>query len=313
MAKEKSIVANVFCILGKGIKLYFLNFEKFIKYMAFPIFGQIIGITLVFAAAYVFTLKAPALTSANPVFDNILLVFLLLLLISLPGFFIFTKAFWDYLIAMVSLNSMASTLAEGGTLDDVSVHDDMARKRSGSYVILLLLLAIITLIGLLPPFWLFMVYLTLTFQVFALEDDISAPKAIATSINLIKGNYARTILLIFLLYVITYWLVPSLICWGFEAGNLLGFFTYPVERFIDLLPFFDPNSGVTLPVAVESREISRLIVLSTVSFAVTGFALPLRSVCCTMLYKELYSNNYAGKIAAEKLVKRARTPKIKED
>lgn len=45
--------------------------------------------------------------------------------------------------------------------------------------------------------------------------------------------------------------------------------------------------------------------LAVVSFAVTAFTLPLRSICCTELYKEINKRNYAGKIAADKLAERA--------
>ena len=48
------------------------------------------------------------------------------------------------------------------------------------------------------------------------------------------------------------------------------------------------------------------------SFAVTGFTLPLRSICCTTLYKEINKRNYAGKIAAEKLAKRAQSTSKKK-
>ena len=48
--------------------------------------------------------------------------------------------------------------------------------------------------------------------------------------------------------------------------------------------------------------------LAVVSFAVTGFSLPLRSLCCTELYKDINKRNYAGKIAAEKLAQRAARP-----
>ena len=44
---------------------------------------------------------------------------------------------------------------------------------------------------------------------------------------------------------------------------------------------------------------------SFVSMVVTAFALPLRSICCTILYKDINKRNYAGKIAAEKLAERA--------
>ena len=78
MAKKDSVVLNIFKIFGNGLKLYFLNFETFFKYMAFPVFGQIIGATLIFFASYIFTIYVSDLTTKSPIFDNIPIVFLVL-------------------------------------------------------------------------------------------------------------------------------------------------------------------------------------------------------------------------------------------
>lgn len=313
MAKNDSAFLSVIKIFFKGIKLYFMNFEKFFKYMAFPVFGQVLGIFLIFLASFVFTVNVPTLTTKSPIFDNIPMVFLLLLLLTLPGFFIFCKAFWDYLIAMASLNSMASTLLEGGSLDDLGMHAELIKRRTGSYILLLLLLSLIYLIGLIPIFLgllaIVFVYLALSFQVFALEEDKSAFGAIKTSFNLVKFNFFKTLFLIFLLGLVTYWLVPSLVCWGFEAGNLTGFFSYPAEQYVKLLPINDFNAilaATHLPFVLKSHEIAISVVLATVAFIITGLALPIRCLCCTSLYKEIHKKNYAGKIAADKLVKRAK-------
>lgn len=298
-----------------------MNFEKFFKAMAFPIFGQIIGIALIFFASYIFTIHISAFTAKSPVFDNIPLVFLVLILLTLPGFFIFCKAFWDYLIAMASLNSMASTLLEGGSLDDTGMHSELIKRRSGSYILFLFLLTIFYLILSIPILWgllvVIFVYLSLAFQVFALEEDMSAFNAIKTSINLVKFNFLKTAFLLILLGLSTYWLLPELIGWGFEKGNLVGFFSYPVEQYVKLLPLSDLNSMLQawhLPVDIKSHDISKAVILGCVSFVVTGFTLPLRSLCCTNLFKEIHKKNYAGKIAAEKIAQRAtRSRKSKDD
>ena len=300
-------------IFFRGIKYYFLNFEKFMKYLAFPVLGQVVGITIIFTAAYLYTILIPKLTQSAQIFDNILFVFLLLLVITLPGFFIFCKAFWDYLVAMAALNSMASFVIESDKkIEDTSIADGMIKNRAFSYILLLISLSIIYIVGSFPLLWVIMaigfVYLSLTFQAFALEENISPFGAISLSVNLIKHHFLKTLFLLAALGVFTYWLVPSLICWGVEAGNLLGFFSYPVERFVTLLPLNEFNSLLTahnLPFTLKSVALSKFITLSVVSFMVTGFTLPIRSICCTMLFKELHAKNYAGKIAAEKLVKRA--------
>lgn len=318
MAKKDSAFVSVMKIFFNGVKLYFLNFEKFFKYMSFPIFGQIIGISLIFFASYIFTIHVSALTTKSPIFDNIPLVFLILILLTLPGFFIFCKAFWDYLIAMASLNSMASSLLEGAKLDDTGMHAELIKRRAGSYVLFLLLLTVIFIILSIPVLWgllvIASVYLALCFQVFALEEDKGAFDAIKTSVNLVKFNFIKTALLMIIVGIVTYWLVPGLISWGFEAGDLAGFFSYPVEQYVKLLPLNDFNTLISqahIPYTLKSYDAAKSIVLAVVSFAVTGFSLPLRSICFTELYKEINKRNYAGKIAADKLVERAKPKKKK--
>lgn len=320
MAKKdkNNTFVSVLKIFFEGTKLYFLNFEKFFKYLAFPILGQMLGIVLIFTASYVFTLHVSSLTTKSPVFDNIPVVFFILALLTLPGFFIFCKAFWDYLIALASLNSMASTLLEGGQLEDLGLHAELIKRRSGSYILFMLLISLIYLLLSFPLLWgllaIVFVYLALSFQVFALEEDKGAFDAIKQGINLVKFNFWKTALLLILLGVSTYWLVPGLVCWGFETGNLTGFFSYPVEQYIKLLPINDLNeifAQYHVNYTLKSYQISQNIVLTFISIAVTGFALPLRSICCTILYRDIINKNYAGKIAAEKLAQRAGSSKKK--
>ncbi len=318
MAKKDSTFVNILKIFFNGTKLYFLNFEKFFKYMAFPVFGQITGISMIFFASYIFTLHVSDLTTKSPIFDNIPLVFLILIVLTLPGFFIFCKAFWDYVIAMAALNSMASSLLEGDRLDDTGIHSELIKRRTAAYIVFLLLVSVIYVLLSFPLLWALLaivfVYLSLSFQVFALEEDKNAFEAIKTSVNLIKFNFWRTAFLLVILGAVTYWLIPGLISWGFETGNLCGFFSYPVDKYIQMFPLNDFNALLAqahIPYTIKSYAIAQHIVLAIVAFVVTAFSLPLRCLCCTQLYKELIKKNYAGKIAADKLAERAKKTKRK--
>ena len=320
MAKKDSIFLNTLNIFGNGLKLYFLNFETFFKYLSFPIFGQIIGATLIFFASYIFTIHVSDLTTKSPIFDNIPIVFLTLIILTLPGFFIFCKAFWEFIIAYASLNSMASSILEGAKLEDTGIHTELIKRRTGSYILFLLLISLIYLVLSFPILWgllaIVFVYLALSFQVFALEENKSAFKAIKTAINLIKYNFRRTALLLILLGIFSYWIIPGLVSWGFETSNLCGIFSYPVDKYVQLLPINIVNdilAQYNIPFVLKSYEIAKHIVLSTVSFMIIAFALPFRCICCTALYKELIKKNYAGKIAAEKLVDRAQKTNKKKN
>ena len=320
MAKKDSIFLNTLNIFWNGLKLYFLNFETFFKYLAFPIFGQIIGATLIFFASYIFTIHVSDLTTKSQIFDNIPIVFLTLIILTLPGFFIFCKAFWEFIIAYASLNSMASSILEGSKLEDTGIHTELIKRRTGSYILFLLLISLIYLVLSFPILWgllaIVFVYLALSFQVFALEENKSAFKAIKTAINLIKYNFRRTALLLILLGIFSYWIIPGLVSWGFETSNLCGIFSYPVDKYVQLLPINIVNdilAQYNIPFVLKSYEIAKHIVLLTVSFMIIAFALPFRCICCTALYKELIKKNYAGKIAAEKLVDRAQKTNKKKN
>ena len=56
MAKKKNTPLNIFM---ESVGLYFSNFDKFVKYMTFPVLGQIIGLSLVFLLTYFYAIKMP--------------------------------------------------------------------------------------------------------------------------------------------------------------------------------------------------------------------------------------------------------------
>ena len=47
MSKKNKTPLGIFT---ESIGLYFSNFDKFVKYMTFPVFGQILGLLLIFSA-----------------------------------------------------------------------------------------------------------------------------------------------------------------------------------------------------------------------------------------------------------------------
>ena len=97
-----------FKIFFNAIKLYFMNFETFLKILAFPVLGQILGLFLIFSVNYLFIMHIPQLAKDTPLFNNITFVFSLLVIAIIPCFLIFAKAFLDYIIAVASTNLMAN-------------------------------------------------------------------------------------------------------------------------------------------------------------------------------------------------------------
>jgi len=295
-------------IFGEGISIYCQNLDTFIKYMFFPVLGQILGIGIIFGVNYLFVTNLSDLIRKNPVFDNISLVFTLLLICSFPGFMIFCKAFYDLIVAYGSLNSMVCVL-RGGKMKhrnlDTKTHDDILKKRFLSYVILLLILSIIILVGIFPlfivPFAFAAVFLTFVFQVFMLEEKISPVGVIKRSIYLVKGNYLATFLLLALSFAVTYYLIPYLFVWLFEKINLTHYLSIPVKTYIDVLavptitsavenalsslPLGDYNIAVYVKQFFDEILVAKSIVSLIVIASVTWFLLPLRCAWFTLLYK----------------------------
>ena len=96
MAKKSKTALGIFT---ESIGLYFSNTDKFIKYMTFPVLGQIAGLTLVFLLTLFYSKQMPTLIVKFPSLNNFSLLVTLAILVMLPGFILFAKAFWEYLTA----------------------------------------------------------------------------------------------------------------------------------------------------------------------------------------------------------------------
>jgi len=295
-------------IFWEGIVIYCQNLDTFIKYMFFPVLGQIFGLGLIYLVNYFFVTHLTGWIQKYPVFDNIPLVFTLLLICSFPGFMIFCKAFYDLIIAYGSLNSMICVLRGGKMKNkklDPKIHDDILKKRLFSFVMLLFLLTIISVIGLFPlfivPFAFLIIYLALVFQVFMLEDKISPIGAIKRSIYLVKGNYLFVSFLLSLSAIITYYFIPSLFIWLFEKTNIMHYLVIPVKTYIDVLAIPAITSALENSVStalsngynvafsikqyLDQMMIAKSIVSVIIMTAVTWFLLPLRCAWFTLAYK----------------------------
>ena len=227
MDRIKLKPTNILWIIIKGVKIYLNNFIPFSRAMLFPVFGQLIGVILIFIPVFLLMDNIHHIFSAEIISNNIILILLILILLLVPGFFVFIKAFWEFTILFISLNSMAEEIMRKGYIKDFAAHNHLMKLRSKEYIILLLILAMIWLIGLLLPFGLFFVqaililpgmitaslfilleiinifilciisnYLSLCFQIFTFEH-ISPLSIIKKSFNFIEGNFFRAFFLAF--------------------------------------------------------------------------------------------------------------------
>ena len=314
MAKVKDSVWSVF---GSGVAMYFQNFGSFFKYMAFPVLGQVLGILLTLGAAFLYAVNLPKWIVSGGIFDNFSLIFLILLLICLPGLLVFAIAFWNYLVAYSAVNSMVESMLKSGKVYDFPAHTETVTRRSASFVGVWLLLSLFILIGSFPLLWIIagiiFVYFVLIFQVFSYEPDKSPVGCVSKSIKLIKGNFARTLGLMILLGILTYWALPKLFEMLFTIGNIITFFAMPFDVWAQLLPLNHVNEKLMLlpfHYQITSLFIAKLIVDAFLGYVVIGFTLPLRTICWALWYKNL--NKAEAKPLDKRILDRA-TAKGKEE
>lgn len=291
MVKVKN---SIFGIFLQGLKLYFTNFGSFLKYMAFPVFGQIFGIVLTLMASYFYAQNLPKYITRGGIFDNFSIIFLILLIITLPGLLIFAKAFWDYLVAYGAVNSMLENMLKSGKVYDFPAHNEVITRRTLSFVGLWLLFGLFAIIGLFPLFWviagILFIYFVLIFQVFTFEPDKSPFGCFQKSVEIIKGNFARTLGLMALIGALTYCILPDLIKFFFNFTHITGFLTVPLDVWASQLPIDEINNKITqspLAYQITSLEIAKSIVNFAWGYIVICLTLPLRSICWALWYKNL--------------------------
>ena len=293
MSKDK-IKNSIWYVIFQGLKIYFSNIDKFVLFMLFPVFGQILGLALTFGLtiglADKVAQKAQTMTSAMGI----------ILLLALPGLLIFMKAFWDYMVAYVALNSMTEGAIVTGRVYDFPSHREVATRRAFKYIGLLFVVgilsligisfAIIPLLGLVPPliFWVFFI---LVYQVFTFEEDLSIKECFKRSFRLIKGDWARTFILMIILWFFSIYIITEGISVIFDClhltDNICSLFDFvgnnlPLEYFNKALRY------VNMP-EITVNMISKIFFMTMLSTIVAGMSLPIRSICYTLWYKTMVS------------------------
>ena len=308
MARKKANkFIGVFQIFFSSIKTYFLYLDQCAKHLSFPIFGQLISLILIFTATYFFVKNVEDIKAINSFFSqdkNLLTTFFVLLA---PLFLVFIKAFFDYIIAFASLNILFFTAPKGkkSKTIDFEANNNVIKRKLLNYIVLLFL---VTLATVFPPI---LIWLCLSFQVLALEGDVSAPKALFRSFELVKGNVIPTILMLILCWISTYWFLPELFTWVCEKISLTTFAVTRLEIFATLLPINEINTILSnVNTNTNATELGMMMFSGMLRFLVIGFTLPFRCCCFTELYK-LYDSDKIKENSknTDEIVKRATSKK----
>ncbi|MBO5384701.1 hypothetical protein J6A64_00150 [bacterium] len=292
MAKYK-VSENVLGVLWDGLKLYIAHFKQYSKFMLFPVFGQLFGVVWALGSAYLFTNNLDHLTKDIPMLNSYMAILTCTLLIAAPGLILFMKAFWDFLVAYGALNSMTEGAMATGKIYDFPAHRAVITRRSGSFILLWLLFSLFALASIFPLLWLigviFFVYFVLIFQVFTFEEDVTPDGCFKRSLMLVKGNFPKTLAILFVVGVATYHLLPMAVSMVFDVINLNNLFYKLLTGWASMLPVDSVNSALELlnQPLITPLDISKSVVEMGICSIVAMFTLPFRSVVWTLWYKHL--------------------------
>lgn len=286
MSKYK-LKNSIFFILWEGIKIYFSNIDKFLLYMLFPVFGQVIGIALSFGLSLGFADKVVQKA------DSPAVALLMILLLAIPGLLIFAKAFWDYMVAYVALNSMTEGAVTTGKVYDLASHNEVATQRGWKYIGFLIVLSVLMSLGssiffIIPGFVLW-IYFILVFQIFTFEPDLSITDIFKRSFLLVKGNWARTFILMAVLGFFSMYILTEGITVVFDYLNLTESASSIFNFISNLIPLDLVNrilTHVNQPI-ITNAMISKTIFVSVLGMIISGLTLPIRSICWSLWYKNL--------------------------
>lgn len=286
MSKYK-LKNSIFFILWEGIKIYFSNIDKFLLYMLFPVFGQVIGIALSFGLSLGFADKVVQKA------DSPAVALLMILLLAIPGLLIFAKAFWDYMVAYVALNSMTEGAVTTGKVYDLDSHNEVATQRGWKYIGFLIILSVLMSLGssiffIIPGFVLW-IYFILVFQVFTFEPDLSITDIFKRSFLLVKANWARTFILMAVLGFFSMYILTEGITVVFDYLNLTASASSIFNFISNLIPLDLVNKilvHANQPI-ITNEMISKTIFVSVLGMIISGLTLPIRSICWSLWYKNL--------------------------
>ena len=286
MSKYK-LKNSIFFILWEGIKIYFSNIDKFLLYMLFPVFGQVIGIALSFGLSLGFADKVVQKA------DSPAVALLMILLLAIPGLLIFAKAFWDYMVAYVALNSMTEGAVTTGKVYDLASHNEVATQRGWKYIGFLIVLSVLMSLGssiffIIPGFVLW-IYFILVFQIFTFEPDLSITDIFKRSFLLVKGNWARTFILMAVLGFFSMYILTEGITVVFDYLNLTASASSIFNFISNLIPVDLVNKilvHANQPI-ITNEMISKTIFVSVLGMIISGLTLPIRSICWSLWYKNL--------------------------
>lgn len=313
-----------FKIIAKGTFIYIRNIISLTKIMLFPVFGQLLGVLLILLPSYLFSQNITKFMPPENIAQNLVLIILGLIVLILPGFFVFTKSFWEYMTAMAALNSSIGNIMAEGKLKDYAILNQCIKLRTKEYIIVLLYLTLIILGGILLPFSVYLlkflnsvdtafltsafalselfmvfillivsVYLSLSFQVFAFEN-ISPVQTVKKSWGLVKTSFWKTFFIGCAVILITGILIPSLFQGMLAKMQFINYAVMPIQTYMasfsNIIDIFRrTDAGYYLIGTMTDYDLAKTFLLMVIGGLISGLLLPLGSAYYTLLYYDLSS------------------------
>ena len=290
MTKKKKTPIGIF---AEAVKLYFSNFNQFVKYMTFPVLGQIAGIIITLTCVLIYSRNLPNLIERYKIFNDFNTLVLTSVLIAIPGMIILLKAFWEYLVAYGAVNSMLDNMLKSGKVYDFNAHTELIKRRTASFVTLWLILGFFILLAYCPLLWIpagvISIYLVLVFQTFTYEPELTPIGCIKQSFNLIKGHFGSTFLLMLFSGLICWALIPQIFNYIFDISGINKLLGLLIMPFVAELPISEINTifiQFSIPI-IKNEDVAIFILNTTIAQIFIQYTLPLRSILCGLWYKEL--------------------------
>ena len=290
MSKKQVTTTGIFM---EAIGLYFGNILQFLKYMTFPVLGQVAGLIIVFLLTYIYSSNLPFLLEKFTFLDNFSTLMFSVILVTLPGMILLLKAFWEYLVAYGAVNSMLDNMLKSGKLYDFNAHTELIKRRTIPYVGLWLLAGIFGVLAIIPILWVpacvLAVYFVLAFQVFTYEPQLSPIGCVRKSLILVKGHFAQTFALMISIGVLTYVFLPKIFEVVFGFIKLTEVFVKITIPLVSMFPLTELNNTLAnahiQPITAEViAEFAVAVILSQI---IIQYTLPLRALLWGLWYKHL--------------------------
>jgi len=125
--------SSVFKIIGKSFSTFLNKFQEFLKYILYPVLGQLAGVFVCFL---------PFFLAQTPDRINIPLVFICMI----AGLVLFCHAFWKYLLISGGLVLISRQIIENEQLQEFNYYTKLFEKRTKEYISYLLIMIVISLL-----------------------------------------------------------------------------------------------------------------------------------------------------------------------